>query len=230
MKIPERKTAKFVCPHCQKDTKHLSITHGRLNKAPKRRRREEVTFEQYELMECQECKNLTLAVETHLHPGPGIGDAYMIKTKYYPPIPVRKKPQWLDNLDKILCALLEEVYMALDNSLYNVASTGLRTILDRVIVDKIGDAGSFDTKLRDMERNGLIDSEERDILSTVLDAGSAAAHRGFTPKRQTVEDMLDVLEEMLHKIYIAPKRRVALKAKAQTIKSQVPPRKKATIP
>ena len=230
MKIPERKAMKFICPHCQEDTRHFSITHGRLKKAPQRRKTEEVTFEKYELMECQECKNLTLAVETHLHPGSGIGDSYMIKIKHHPPIPVRKKPQWLNTLDKKLCPLVKEVYTTLDNSLYNVASTGIRTILDRIIVDKIGDAGIFENKLLKMEQKGLIDSEERDILSTVLDAGSAAAHRGFTPRRQTVEAMLDVIEELLHKMYVAPKRRVALQTKAQSIKKKVPPRKRPGTP
>ena len=101
MKVPEAKTAKFICPSCEVETRHFSINHGRLNKQSKPRRHHETLFWLYSVMECQECKNLSLAIETQIHPGSMMGDPYTLKTDYYPAIPQRIKPSWLNKLCKI---------------------------------------------------------------------------------------------------------------------------------
>ena len=68
-----------------------------------------------------------------------IGDPYIKETDYFPPLPVRTKPEWFDRLPSGYQSILSEVYQALDHSLFFLASTGTRTAVDQLIVDKIGD-------------------------------------------------------------------------------------------
>ncbi len=230
MKISEPRTEKFICGHCKNETRHRSVYHGRLNKPPQQRKHTETIYETYDVLECQDCKNLTLCVDKYVHPGPMIGDPYVINKSLYPPASVRVRPSWLNKLNRNVAKLVREIYGALDNSLFSVASTGIRTVLDQMLLDKIGDSGTFKSKLEKMEQNNLIDSDERDILETVVDAGSASAHRGFNPSKKTIGDMLDIVEAMLEKIYVAPMRRVSLQRKAKYIKGTTPPRESTSKP
>jgi hypothetical protein len=46
----------------------------------------------------------------------------------------------------------------------------------------VGDKGTFGAKLVSCEQQGFLSADEQERLSTAIDMGSAAAHRGFTPK------------------------------------------------
>lgn len=159
-----------------------------------------------------------------VHPGVGVGDSYLSKTEYFPPRPIREKPKWHNKLGPQFKNILQEVYLALDNSLLCVASTGIRTIIDRMMVDKVGDIGKFETKASELVTKGYIDSVEKDMLLNVIDAGSASAHRGFNPNKTAVFHMLDITEAILEKIYIQPKMKTSLSKKAGSVKKATPKR------
>jgi hypothetical protein len=112
-----------------------------------------------------------------------------------------------------------------DNRLLFLASSGIRTAIDQLIVAKIGDVGNFKTKLDTLESKSIIDPDEKEFLGAVIDAGSASAHRSFCPEVETIYQMLDILESIFFKILIAPKRRDALKNKAKAIRGETPKRK-----
>jgi len=202
--------------------RHYPIACGQLKKEPVRRKGCETTFQLYEVMECQKCKTLTLCINTMV--SPGSGDSYLHKTEYFPPRPVREKPKWIKKLGPQFKSLLQEVYAALDHSLLCVASTGIRTVLDRMMVDVVGDAGDFKTKASKLEKAGHIDSDEKDMLLDVIDAGSASAHRGFKPTKSTVCHMLDIAEALLDRIYIQPAQKTTLRKKAKSVKKVTPKR------
>ena len=64
-----------------------------------------------------------------------IGDSYIAQTDYLPPVPVRTKPEWFGRLPQGYQSILAEVYQAIDNSLFFLASTGTRTAVDQLIVE-----------------------------------------------------------------------------------------------
>jgi len=74
---------------------------------------------------------------------------------------------------------MTEIYAALHADSRSLALMGARTLVDMAILDKIGDAGSFQKKLELMEQKGFVARENRQFLSAALDAGNAAAHRGY---------------------------------------------------
>ncbi|MGV3518718.1 MAG: DUF4145 domain-containing protein [Luteitalea sp.] len=61
---------------------------------------------------------------------------------------------------------------------------------------------SFDDKLRRLVDDGRIGGDEKKILAVLVDAGGAAAHRSWRPRRDQLDTMLDAIESFLHRALI----------------------------
>ena len=120
--------------------------------------------------------------------------------------------------------VLEEVYIALDANTPFLAAFGARTALDMLIVDKIGDVGSFKDKLNKLESEGYIDTTEKELLDAVTEAGNAAAHRGYAPDEKLLNSVIDILESLFDRIYFKPNRDKELLNKARELKKKIPKR------
>ena len=59
-------------------------------------------------------------------------------------------------------------------------------------------------KLKQLEGLGVISSHNREVLSAALDVGSAAAHRGRAPRIEEVNAVMDIVENLLHAVYVLP--------------------------
>jgi hypothetical protein len=143
---------------------------------------------------------------------------YDIKNvQYFPPPVARLKPNWFDALPRDLRKLLSEIYRSLDADTRALPMMGARAVLDRVIVDTIGDVGSFEQKLKKLEAERHISAKGREILDVALDAGNAAAHRGYAPTVKNVHSVMDIVENLVHSTYV-------LESVAKEIKRDTPPR------
>jgi Domain of unknown function (DUF4145) len=94
---------------------------------------------------------------------------------------------------------------------------GVRTALDYVMVQIVDDSRTFEHKLDRMVENGHLSARQKDLLKTVIDAGSAAAHRGFRPARDLLQEMLAVMEGIIREHYIT-------RPMLDTLKTHIPPR------
>jgi len=61
---------------------------------------------------------------------------------------------------------------------------GLRGVTAKDLTDKLGDIGGFAQKLDEAEKNGWVTPAHRKVLETAVDAGNAAAHRRYRPKKK----------------------------------------------
>ncbi len=77
--------------------------------------------------------------------------------------------------------------------------------------------GSFSAKLNEMVKRGHLTSTQKDNLETVIDAGSASAHRGFRPSQDLLDEMLAVMESVIRDHYITGPM-------LKTAKTLIPPR------
>lgn len=93
---------------------------------------------------------------------------------------------------------MNEIYQAIDYDLYTLALIGTRTLLDQFITDKIGDIGTFKQKINALQQNNFITQNKIQVIEVALDAGNAAAHRGYTPDKKTLFQVLDIVENLLH--------------------------------
>lgn len=178
----------------------------------------------YEVIECHECHHVIFR-KRHWNDEAQWTHHTRYKDSYYPPIVSRPKPAWFDKLDDKFQEVLEEVYIALDANTRFLAAFGARTALDLLIVDKIGDVGSFQEKLKKLETDGYINSTDRELLDAVTEAGNAAAHRGYAPDEKLLNHVIDILESLFDKFYIKPDRDKELLSKAKALKKRIPKRK-----
>lgn len=79
---------------------------------------------------------------------------------------------------------------------------GVRTALDTVMIRIVGDRGSFVKKLAEMTKEGHLSSKQKEMLETVIDAGSASAHRGYKPNRDLLEEMVATMESIIRDHYL----------------------------
>jgi hypothetical protein len=144
-----------------------------------------------------------------------------VETTYWPAPVKRKKPEWIDDIakaDKTLGKLLFEMYAALNNDLRVLAAIGARTAFDRSSeLLKIDAALTFKGKLDELVAIGKVSKDERAILEVLVDAGNAAAHRGWTPKSTELSTMMTIVEAFLHRAFI-------LGDGIQKLKAAVPPK------
>lgn len=131
----------------------------------------------------------------------------------------RQMPDWVDYLkDDVLRALFAEIYSSLDNDNLALALMGTRTLLDRSMFLVVGDVkGGFVGKIEEMIKDGHLGAGERDTVLALTDIGSAAAHRGYIPNRDTLDKVLSSAEAMIHRVFILP-------ADAAAVKKETPPK------
>jgi hypothetical protein len=96
---------------------------------------------------------------------------------------------------------------------------GLRTLLDIVMVEKLGDIGGFGKKLHTFEKQGYVTAKDAELISSVLDAGNAAAHRAYSPNEEALKICFDVVKHVMEGIYI-------LQPKMNQLREDIPNREK----
>jgi hypothetical protein len=92
---------------------------------------------------------------------------------------------------------MEEVYAALQAGSKRLALMGARALVDLFMNDKVGDIGGFERKSAELVNQGLLSNTHQKILNAALETGHAVIHRGFNPKRDTVEQVMDIVENLL---------------------------------
>lgn len=169
----------------------------------------------FEMLECCGCREAVLRrtlhcfdPETHVR----MGGAGVINSdgecdddvRYFPPATVRHLPPWRSKLPPDIRQVLEEIYRSLDAESVRLPMMGARTLVDMMIVEKIGDVGTFKEKLAELEKEGFISPRNREALYAALEVGHAAAHRGHAATNSEVQDVMDIVESMLQAIYVFP--------------------------
>jgi uncharacterized protein DUF4145 len=144
-----------------------------------------------------------------------------VETTYWPAPAARKPPKWVNNLEAVdweLFRLLSEMYTALNNDLRVLAAIGARTVFDRSSeLLGVPPKFTFAVKLRELCCQGKVSKDEHDTLGVLVDAGSAAGHRGWRPKPEELNTMMDVVETFLHRSFV-------LGDGIKKLKASIPPR------
>jgi hypothetical protein len=145
-------------------------------------------------------------------------DKELDKVFHFPKKPQREHPYWIIKLPIKYFEILREIYVAVNEGLYILSLNGIRTLLDVYIVSKIGDAGTFKQKIDELVTQGFISSTKASVLSVAIEAGNAAAHRGYNPDKETLYQILDIIENLMQSEIVD--------RSAENIKAKTPSRKK----
>jgi len=205
-------TERIHCNQCKRKTRH-EVLYRAID--TEMSQDEPIDFKvkrKFELLRCAGCKDAVLRRTIDF------GVLEKPTVHYFPPSSCRQPPSWpYWSLPNKLLQLLLEIYASLDADGSILPMLGARTVIDLVMTEKVGDVGTFGEKLRRLEGLGVISSQNREVLNAALDIGSAAAHRGHSPDSHDVSGVLDIMEHLLHAIYVLPKT-------AKILKDSTPPR------
>jgi hypothetical protein len=207
------------CNTCMARTTHTTVkSHERLVGIDNS---EHTYHERWELIQCGGCGTISahrLAWEIPDH----------VLEHFYPVRFVRRRPDWLAILPELqvprgrllptidlmpLQSLLRQTYEAHDNDLLVMTAMGVRAVLDMAMTHLVGDKSTFRAKLDACEQQGFLSASEQERLSTVIDAGNAAAHRGFAPTSGDVATMLGVMEHVVESAFVHPRSVADLNAR-----------------
>jgi hypothetical protein len=189
---------KVHCNGCGRDTNHAtrtSFTYTDTSYEFEYKEELEVSIT-FEILQCLGCNQLCVR-ETGEHEAYGAA-----VPQFYPPRIARRRPRWWTQLPMPIPAVLDEVYKALQAGSSRLATIGARTVVDAVILDKVGDLGTFREKLAELERQGFVGRRNREFVAAALETGSAAAHRGIAVDSSDLSRVMDIVESLLESVYI----------------------------
>ena len=165
--------------------------------------------EVHELLRCQGCDSITLRHCEWSSEDTDDRGQPIRHINYFPPAVSRQKPKWLTEFLLNLPIgksgmrwLVDEIYAALHSDLNRLAAMGIRTLVDMVMTERIGDVGTFSAKLNKLQNEGYISRVQRELLERTIDAGNAAAHRGYKPDKVDLESILGIVENLIETIYV----------------------------
>ena len=223
------KIERYFCNSCGQKTKHFVRAK---HETTDHNDGDGTSFTQeLTIVECCGCEHLAFVKRTHFsehldyNNHPITGEPQMIPLwdeAIYPPVTYRSPPPWFEDLpDPTLRDISQEIYKSLQTESLYLATFGSRTLMDRLIVLTVGDKGNFHKGLVALVDKGKISQHERDTLEPVLEAGHAAAHRGWAPTQVQIKTILDTVEGLIHRLLVLPKL-------AEELEEAVPSRNGAT--
>ena len=128
---------------------------------------------------------------------------------YFPPATFRRQPRWMLMLwlelapeETFVEELLQEIYVAFYQGLPRLAAMGIRSLVEKIMISKTGDHGSFGKNTREFERLGYVSNIQRTRLDAILEAGHAAIHRTYSPTTEDVHTLLDITEHIVEAVYV----------------------------
>ncbi|QNB11545.1 DUF4145 domain-containing protein [Paraburkholderia tropica] len=176
----------------------------------------------YEMLKCLGCETITLRHTSW------VSAEDDVRISYFPQSIFRPKPKWLDALwlelsptDLFVYELLGEIYVALHNDLKSLAAMGVRSLIEKVMISKTGDKGTFAKNLAEFENLGFVSTKQKERIEAILDAGHATIHRDFKPALSDVITLVDMAEHIVETVYLH-------ESKITALKKRVPPRQLKT--
>lgn len=219
---------KAHCNVCQGERNHL-VVHCHDKKWKEQFADDPPMFidglDRFELLRCAGCDRITLRHTSWFSEQTDDHDRLVPTISYYPPATFRRQPRWLSGMEGLLFIgksafvprLINEIYTALHGDCLSLAGMGVRALLERVMIDRVGDHSSFTANLKAFQEEGFIAARQKEILEATLDVGHASIHRGYVPTRDDIRLTLDITENVIEMVYVSHEQ-------AAELKKKIPPR------
>lgn len=193
-------------------------------------------YRQWQILQCCGCDETFVQTsftdsETYEHDEDG--NIYSISTvERWPAKSKRQTPEWFNyginpsTIDSYeLDSALRELYGALDNDLSVLSAIGVRTVFD-IASELLGVPGDFpfSKKLKKLAEEKYITEGDKEHLGVLIEAGSAAAHRGFRPSTSDLDVLMSTLENFLYSSFVLPAKQEAHAQQVDRVKKNVPVR------
>lgn len=171
----------------------------------------------YYILQCRGCEFVFFQQQSRfsedwdVHRDPSTGEEtinYPVTVNTFSTLPAKASPTFvrgmndfvlpLSTIDEQLSHIMNEVYLAHSSESFILASVGLRTAFDRATeILEIDPGHLLGEKLQKLQDKGHVGEAQAKNLAVVVDAGNAAAHRGWAPTAEEFASLLAALEEFL---------------------------------
>jgi hypothetical protein len=217
----KRESNKFFCYYCKTETKQkILFEKGELifpnevvifdeSTGKKKQSAWTIDGQIWKVSECQGCEKINLNVYRRHSPFEDDILIHQFPTKDFRPF-----PKWITHINRDFTELLCEIYLSLNAGSIRLPLMGARTLLDMFICDKIGDTGTFKSKIQKLVDEKYISKSSQELLEVALEYGHATIHRGYQPTKEEINGVLDIVENLLHT--------EALANKTEALKKTVP--------
>jgi Domain of unknown function (DUF4145) len=174
----------------------------------------------YYVLECRGCESIKVLHESWFSEDTDADGTPLTNRVYYPSSIFRPHPRWYKSLDNEwhISKLLREIYQAMQNDAPSLAAMGIRAVIEAIMIDKVGDQGAFKRNLTEFQAKGFISTFQLGIFEAVLELGHASIHREFTPASDQLEVAMDIMENLVHELYV-------LEHRAKATVGKIPKRK-----
>lgn len=174
------------------------------------------------LLKCLGCGTIHMIMEDWFSEARGYDDEVIVNSKHYPAMISRRRPDWFNSFGmwnrRNIFGLLREIYVALDNDQQRLAAMGVRALLEHIMLDKVGDRGSFAANVTAFVDEGHLATNDRpDFEKALLELGHATMHRNFLPNKEDLAVAMDMTENLIARLYVHPDA-------AKTVAERIPPR------
>jgi len=164
------------------------------------------------LLECAGCEEIYFqkevyrrAIDFETETEEEAGSFFGPEFQHWPSAGLRPFPTWANQLKQIepdLYEWLSDTYFSLDNGRYAIAAISIRTTIDLSLIKTGCPEGlRFVEKVSWAVEKQLILPSERNAFSTLIDAGSAATHRGWRADFDQIEKIVTQFEVFLHRMF-----------------------------
>ena len=201
---------KIQCSECHNDTLHevvfsLDITSE--EDVPNGIR----FWESYQIIRCKGCKTISFRKNSQNTEDVAFdadeGEEYSVDhEEIYPGrISGRGKIKHYWKLPPEVLRVYEETITALSYKLTLLGGIGIRALLDTICREKHATSKDLYNKINDLVNIGVLTNGDAAILQSLRDMGNDAVHEAKAPDSYALNNAMDVVENLLTKVYILPK-------------------------
>lgn len=116
---------------------------------------------------------------------------------------------------RLLSDLIDEMMYSLAGGKLNLATIGLRLVIEFIVNDTKCTGRNLEKKIDDLCMKNNIDDAQKKLLHTIRKKGNAGAHKGVAMTKQEMIAGMTVVSLLLEKLYNGPARQADAIAKAQ---------------
>lgn len=222
----KKEILKALCPTCG-GLRNCTV-HGKLTTSWEDSQYPVYGYHYHHLLQCNGCDTVFYHHNEHFseHTTHEYRDGEFVETPIdmittYPAAETFQAPIWLSKLESVdrqLFQIFNKMYSSYTSDHFILSSIGLRTIFDRTAeLLQIHPGLPLGEKVEKLKQDGVIGDTEACVISSVIDAGNAAAHRSWSPNKSEFEQMLEAIESFVQRTILGKKS-------LEHITKQLPPR------
>ena len=209
MKPKEERT--LFCRRCRVDTCHSVEALGQDSARDRDDDDDSFYWESHLFVKCRGCASYGYVIETQWYEYEGTERLACLETKLYPRSSGwRDAPHWRHELPTRLGTAYDEALAAVNAGLNTLAAIGIRLLVEEMCKNLGATKGNLQKKIQALHTTAPITEEQTKPLEKHRLFGNAAAHKGYSPTREELHALLEIIERLLAVVYSgAPERRLS---------------------